>query len=74
MTEEQKAERKTLIANNRDMESATKVRREFVKTLLSRKAAPKGHPRRPVPAVLPAVGYGHPSHTGGAHAHGRTHD
>lgn len=42
MTDEQKAERKTLIANNREMESATKVRREFVKTLLSRKAAPKG--------------------------------
>jgi ParB family transcriptional regulator, chromosome partitioning protein len=42
MTEEQKAERKTLIANNRAMESATKVRREWVKTLLSRKAAPKG--------------------------------
>ncbi|NUU33397.1 ParB/RepB/Spo0J family partition protein, partial [Arthrobacter sp. C9C5] len=42
MTEEQKAERKTLIANNREMESATKVRREFVKTLLSKKTAPKG--------------------------------
>ena len=42
MTDEQKAERKTLIANNREMESATKVRREFVKTLLSRKTAPKG--------------------------------
>jgi ParB family transcriptional regulator, chromosome partitioning protein len=42
MTEEQKAERKTLIANNREMESATKVRREFVKALLSRKTAPKG--------------------------------
>jgi hypothetical protein len=42
MTEKPKAERKTLIANNREMESATKVRREFVKTLLSRKTAPKG--------------------------------
>lgn len=42
MTDEQKTERKTLIANNREMESATKVRREFVKTLLSRKTAPKG--------------------------------
>ncbi|PVZ52340.1 ParB/RepB/Spo0J family partition protein [Arthrobacter sp. H-02-3] len=42
MTEEQKAERKTLIANNREMETATKVRRDFVKTLLTRKAAPKG--------------------------------
>jgi ParB family chromosome partitioning protein len=42
MTEEQKAERKTLIANNKAMESATKVRRGFVKTLLARKQAPKG--------------------------------
>jgi ParB family chromosome partitioning protein len=42
MTEEQKAERKTLIANNKAMESATKVRREFVKNLLSRKTPPKG--------------------------------
>lgn len=42
MTEEQKAERKTLIANNKDMESATTVRREFVKNLLARKQAPKG--------------------------------
>ncbi|WP_028272702.1 ParB/RepB/Spo0J family partition protein [Arthrobacter sp. UNC362MFTsu5.1] len=42
MTEEQKAERKTLIANNKAMESATKVRREWVKTLLARKATPKG--------------------------------
>jgi ParB family chromosome partitioning protein len=42
MTEEQKAERKTLIANNKAMESATKVRREWVKNLLARKQAPKG--------------------------------
>ena len=42
MTDEQKAERKTLIANNKAMESATTVRREFVKTLLSKKQAPKG--------------------------------
>lgn len=42
MTEEQKAERRMLIANNKDMESATTVRREFVKNLLARKQAPKG--------------------------------
>ena len=42
MTEEQKAERKTLIANNKAMESATTVRREFVKILLAKKQAPKG--------------------------------
>ncbi|TJY66302.1 ParB/RepB/Spo0J family partition protein [Arthrobacter sp. CAU 1506] len=42
MTEEQKAERKTLIANNKAMESAGFVRREFVRNLLARKQAPKG--------------------------------
>jgi ParB family chromosome partitioning protein len=42
MTEEQKAERKTLIENNKLMQSATTVRRDFVKTLLARKQAPKG--------------------------------
>lgn len=42
MTEEQKAERRTLIANNKAMESATSVRREWVKNLLARKTAPKG--------------------------------
>jgi ParB family chromosome partitioning protein len=42
MTEEQKTERKTLIENNKLMQSATTVRREFVKTLLARKQAPKG--------------------------------
>ena len=42
MTEEQKAERKTLIANNKAAESATTVRREFVKTLLAKKQPPKG--------------------------------
>lgn len=42
MTDEQKAERKTLIANNKAMQSATVVRREFVRTLLAKKQAPKG--------------------------------
>ncbi|MDE8669939.1 ParB/RepB/Spo0J family partition protein [Pseudarthrobacter sp. H3Y2-7] len=42
MTEEQKAERKTLIENNKSMVSATTVRRHFVKSLLARKQAPKG--------------------------------
>ncbi|QHK22508.1 ParB/RepB/Spo0J family partition protein (plasmid) [Pseudarthrobacter psychrotolerans] len=42
MTEEQKAERKTLIQNNKLMQSGTTVRREYVKTLLARKQAPKG--------------------------------
>ena len=42
MSEEQKAERKTLIENNKLMQSATTVRREWVKILLTRKQAPKG--------------------------------
>ncbi|MFC8411771.1 ParB/RepB/Spo0J family partition protein [Arthrobacter sp. NPDC057259] len=42
MSDEEKTERKTLIANNKAMESAGVVRREFIKTLLSRKTAPKG--------------------------------
>ncbi|WP_077491125.1 ParB/RepB/Spo0J family partition protein [Sinomonas mesophila] len=41
MTEEQKAQRKVLIANNKAMESATKVRRTWVTGLLARKNAPK---------------------------------
>ncbi|MDR6688993.1 hypothetical protein J2Y41_004593 [Arthrobacter sp. 1088] len=42
MTEEQKAERKTLIENNKKMQAATTVRRDFVKSLLAKKQAPKG--------------------------------
>jgi ParB family transcriptional regulator, chromosome partitioning protein len=42
MTEEQKEDRKILIANNKAALSAQTVRRAFVKTLLSRKQAPKG--------------------------------
>ena len=42
MTEEQKAERKTLIENNKAMLSAQVVRREFVTGLLAKKQPPKG--------------------------------
>lgn len=42
MTDEQKAERKTLIENNKKMESATTVRREWVAALLAKKQPPKG--------------------------------
>lgn len=41
MTEEQKAERRTLIANNKAWVSAEVVRREWLGTLLSRKTLPK---------------------------------
>jgi len=42
MTDEQKAERKTLIENNKKMESATVIRRAWVASLLGKKQAPKG--------------------------------
>lgn len=42
MTDEQKAERRTLIENNKLMISATTVRREWVTALLAKKQAPKG--------------------------------
>jgi ParB family chromosome partitioning protein len=41
MTDEQKAERKTLIENNKAWASAQVVRREFLATLLNRKTQPK---------------------------------
>lgn len=41
MTDEQKAERKSLIANNKAWDSAEVVRREWLTTLLSRKTLPK---------------------------------
>lgn len=40
-TEEQKAERRALISNNKAWASAEKVRREWLKTFLSRKTTPK---------------------------------
>ena len=41
MTDEQKAERKTLIANNKSWDSAEVVRREWLATFLGRKTLPK---------------------------------
>ena len=41
MTDEQKAERKTLIANNKQWDAAETVRREWVASFLSRKTLPK---------------------------------
>jgi ParB family chromosome partitioning protein len=41
MTDQQKAERRTLIANNKAWASAETVRREWLSTLLSRKTLPK---------------------------------
>ncbi len=44
MTDEQKAERRTLIANNKAWASAEVVRREWLTTFLSRKTLPKDTP------------------------------
>ncbi|MGH3534884.1 MAG: ParB/RepB/Spo0J family partition protein [Pseudonocardiaceae bacterium] len=41
MTEEQKTERRTVIANNKAWESATTVRRDWLRKFLTRSAAPK---------------------------------
>ena len=43
MTEEEKAERRATIENNRAMDAANEVRREWLSALLGRKTAPKGH-------------------------------
>ncbi len=51
MTDEQKAERKTLIERNKAMLSATTVWREFVKNLLAKKQAPKGWQQFTVHAI-----------------------
>ncbi|MFE9187834.1 ParB/RepB/Spo0J family partition protein [Micromonospora haikouensis] len=45
MTQEQKAERRTIIENNKAMEAANTVRREFVAGLFGGKTAPKGATR-----------------------------
>ncbi|MGP8060671.1 MAG: ParB/RepB/Spo0J family partition protein [Acidimicrobiales bacterium] len=57
MTDEQKAERRAVIANNKAWPLAVEVRREFVGTLLARKSAPKGMLRYVTEAILsdPAV-------------------
>lgn len=62
MTDEQKAERRELIANNKAWDSAEVVRREWIATFLSRKTLPKDaaafvavgltHHRRDVAAAL----------------------
>jgi ParB family chromosome partitioning protein len=45
MTEEQKAERKTLIANNKAWDWAETVRREWLGEFLTRKTLPKDAPQ-----------------------------
>ncbi|MBT2565084.1 ParB/RepB/Spo0J family partition protein [Arthrobacter sp. ISL-85] len=61
MTDEQKAERKSLIENNKAMLSAQVVRRDFVTGLLAKKQAPKGWQYFAVHAIThhpeTAIGY-----------------
>ncbi len=42
MTEDQKVERRLVVENNKAWRAAERVRRQFVRALLARKAAPKG--------------------------------
>lgn len=42
LTEEQKAERRQIIENNKALKAATETRREFLRDLLTRRTAPKG--------------------------------
>lgn len=44
MTDEQRAERQELIANNKAMDAAITVRQDFLKTLLTKKSLPKDAP------------------------------
>lgn len=45
MTEERKAQRREVIANNKAWDSATTVRRDWLRTFFARQAAPKDAPR-----------------------------
>ncbi|PPI12786.1 hypothetical protein C5D04_11280 [Rathayibacter sp. AY1D2] len=47
MTDEQKAERRTLVANNKAWHAAETVRREWIASFLSRKTLPQDPPARP---------------------------
>lgn len=79
MTDEQKDARRILIANNKSMESATVVRQEWVKTLLSRKTAPRAWAYFVVHAIThhPETAQGYESHVAatmiGAKTEGQHH-
>ena len=58
MTEEQKAERRTVIENNRAWDSAETVRRDWLRDFATRKTAPKGAAQflaRMIPRAIPAL-------------------
>ena len=52
MTDEQKAERRKVVTNNKAWETATPVRREYVTELLARRSVPKGTLRYVVEAIM----------------------
>ena len=54
MTDEQKVERRLVVENNKQWRAAEPVRREYVRGLLTRKAAPKGTLRYAVGEVMAA--------------------
>lgn len=70
MTDEEKAERKTLVANNKEWAAAESVRREWVATFLARKTLPKDA-MSVVATLLATGGYdlGHSIGHGNSQAH-----
>lgn len=52
MSDDQKAERRTVIENNKAMRAATEIRRAWVRDLLARRSAPKNVLRYAVDAML----------------------
>jgi ParB family chromosome partitioning protein len=52
MTDEQKAERRNVVTNNKAWDTATPVRREYVAELLARRSVPKGTLRYVTEAIM----------------------
>lgn len=67
MSEEQKAERRTLIANNKAWKSAAVVRRQWLTTFAARKTAPKDAPAFLAARLVAGVGALDKAHTQGRH-------
>ena len=71
-TEEQKAERRTLIANNKAWKSAEVVRREWLATFAARKTAPKDAPTFIAAALLGSMYLLNKADSNGSHRLART--
>lgn len=71
-TEEQKAERRTLVANNKAWKSAEAVRREWLASFAARKTAPKDAPAFIASALAESMHSLHKAATDGGHRLART--